>query len=114
MAERRVVTALLAKQLGITDSGCLIQYAASERRRDHTAEIRERCGYRQFSDPSVQWRFWLAGSMRRAGRARIGRPLCSTVRRLGWSVTWPRVLGNVRFTEPFANAANGRINTYAR
>jgi TnpA family transposase len=52
---------VLAKQLGITDTGCLIQYAASERRRDHTAEIRERCGYRQFSDPRVQWRLarWL-------------------------------------------------------
>lgn len=52
---------VLAKQLGITDTGGLTRYAASERRRDHTVEIRERCGYRPFSDAFMQWRLvrWL-------------------------------------------------------
>ena len=52
---------MLARQLGIADSGALGRYAASERRRDHTAEIRERYGYQPFANASMQWRLlrWL-------------------------------------------------------
>jgi len=35
---------VLARQLGIASTGDLVRYAASERRRDHTVEIRERYG----------------------------------------------------------------------
>ena len=53
--------AALARQLGVTDPMSLARYAASERRYDHTAEIRSRYGYRDFSDPVHQWRLmrWL-------------------------------------------------------
>jgi TnpA family transposase len=53
---------VLAKQLGITDAADpLVRYLSSERRRDHTVEIRERQGYRIFAEPSRQWRLlrWL-------------------------------------------------------
>ncbi|MBF0334056.1 MAG: DUF4158 domain-containing protein, partial [Alphaproteobacteria bacterium] len=53
--------AVLAWQLGITDAMSLTRYAASERRYGHTAEICSCYGYRDFSDPSAQWRLlrWL-------------------------------------------------------
>jgi TnpA family transposase len=53
--------AILVRQLGVTDPMSLIRYAASERRYDHTVEIRSRYGYRDFSDPVSQWRLlrWL-------------------------------------------------------
>ena len=53
--------AVLARQLDITSTEPLVRYAASERRRDHTIEIRERYGYRLFAEPSAQWRLfrWL-------------------------------------------------------
>lgn len=55
------VVAVLARQLGIIDLKSLIRYASSERRHDHTTEIRGRYGYRDFSDPAAQWRLlrWL-------------------------------------------------------
>ncbi len=55
------VVGVLANQLGIANSGHLDRYAASERRRDHTVEIRERHGYRSFADTLMQWRLirWL-------------------------------------------------------
>lgn len=56
-----VVVEFLAGQLGIADPACLSEYAKSERRWQHTAEIRERYGYRAFSEPGIQWRLarWL-------------------------------------------------------
>ena len=42
------VVEVLTRQLGITGAEPLVLYAASERRRDHTVEIRERYGYRYF------------------------------------------------------------------
>jgi TnpA family transposase len=53
--------AVLARQLDIADPASLILYAASARRYDHTIEIRDRYGYRDFSDPVSQWRLirWL-------------------------------------------------------
>jgi len=51
----------VADQLGIHASGLLAEYAASEWRWHHPAEIRDRYGYRAFSDPLVQFRLnrWL-------------------------------------------------------
>jgi TnpA family transposase len=53
--------AVLARQLGIADTTSLARYAASERRYNHTVEIRECYGYRDFSDPTAHWRLlrWL-------------------------------------------------------
>jgi Tn3 transposase DDE domain/Domain of unknown function (DUF4158) len=53
--------AALGRQLDIADPASLILYAASARRYDHTIEIRDRYGYRDFSDPAAQWRLirWL-------------------------------------------------------
>ncbi len=53
--------AFMAGQLGIQATGLLAEYADSEWRWNHPAEIRDRYGYRAFSDPIVQFRLnrWL-------------------------------------------------------
>jgi len=55
------VAADLARQLAIADPGCLAQYDAGRVRWLHAAEIRERHGYREFTDPSARFRLtrWL-------------------------------------------------------
>jgi hypothetical protein len=56
-----VVVQYVAAQLWVTDARALEEYARSEARWDHTAEIRERYGYRDFSDPAESFRLtrWL-------------------------------------------------------
>ncbi len=51
----------LARQLSIADPGCLAQYDAGRVRWLHAAEIRERHGYREFTDPIIRFRLarWL-------------------------------------------------------
>ena len=55
------VAADLARQLAIADPGCLAQYDAGRVRWLHAAEIRERHGYREFTDPFMRFRLarWL-------------------------------------------------------
>lgn len=74
---------VLARQLDITGTEPLVRYAASERRRDHTIEIRERYGYRLFAEPSAQWRLfrWLYALCWTGTDRQVP---CSTGRRLGW------------------------------
>jgi hypothetical protein len=56
-----VVVAALARQLGIEPSGGFAEYNAGRQRWKHEVEIRQRCGYREFSDAAVQFRLnrWL-------------------------------------------------------
>jgi len=51
----------LAQQLGIADAACLNQYATARGRWVHSAEIQERHGYREFTDPIARFRLarWL-------------------------------------------------------
>lgn len=51
----------LAEQLGVAEPACVDAYRTSEQRWRHTAEIRDRYGYRAFSDGGVQFRLgrWL-------------------------------------------------------
>ena len=51
----------LAQQLGIPNAGCLTKYATARGRWLHSAEIKERHGYRELADPSVHFRLtrWL-------------------------------------------------------
>ena len=55
------VVADLARQLAITDPGCLAQYDAGRVRWLRASEIRERHGYRKFTDPFMRFRLarWL-------------------------------------------------------
>ena len=55
------VVAVLARQLGIESPAGLSEYRATRQRSRHAIEIRQRCGYREFSDPTVQFRLnrWL-------------------------------------------------------
>ncbi len=55
------VLSLLARQLDIEPLSDFAEYGASRQRWDHTVEIRRHCGYRDFSEPSVQFRLnrWL-------------------------------------------------------
>jgi hypothetical protein len=55
------VIEMLAKQLGITDLGCLEVYRKAPWRWVHTTEIRTQYGYREFTDPIVGFRMsrWL-------------------------------------------------------
>ena len=46
----------LARQLGIEQLSCFIYYRDSETRWDHAAEIRRHCGFKEFTDPLVQFR----------------------------------------------------------
>lgn len=57
----QAVVNYLARQLGIDQLSCFIYYQDSETRWDHAAEIRRHCGFREFSDPIVQFRLnrWL-------------------------------------------------------
>ncbi len=56
-----VVVRTLAAQLGITDLACLAQYRTGEMRWDHTREIRQHYGYRDFTDQPEHFRLvrWL-------------------------------------------------------
>jgi hypothetical protein len=51
----------LAQQLGISDPGCLTRYATARGRWLHSAEIKERYGYREFTDLAAGFRLarWL-------------------------------------------------------
>src|SRR6266542_77695 len=55
------VVAYLATQLGHPDPGCLIRYREGESRWDHTREIRQHYGYRDFSEQPEHFRLvrWL-------------------------------------------------------
>ena len=55
------VAADLARQLAIADPGCLAQYHAGRVRWLHAAEIRDRYGYRELTDPFARFRLarWL-------------------------------------------------------
>lgn len=56
------VAADLARQLAIADTGCLTRYQQTGRVRWlHAAEIRQRHGYREFTDPFARFRLvrWL-------------------------------------------------------
>jgi hypothetical protein len=51
----------LARQLHIEQLSCFFHYRDSETRWDHAAEIRQHCGFCDFSDPAAQFRLnrWL-------------------------------------------------------
>ena len=51
----------VAAQLNVVDPACVAAYCESEQRWRHTAEIRERYGYREFADIGIQFRLgrWL-------------------------------------------------------
>jgi hypothetical protein len=55
------VAADLARQLDICDVSCLARYAVGRARWQHAREIRERHGYREFTDPLARFRLarWL-------------------------------------------------------
>lgn len=55
------VVKTLARQLSLSNTGCLRDYRASEIRWDHAREIRDYLGYREFSDAVVAFRLsrWL-------------------------------------------------------
>jgi Domain of unknown function (DUF4158) len=55
------VVSILGRQLDIEDTTCFGEYCSSRQRWDHTARIRERGGYSDFSDGSIQFRLnrWL-------------------------------------------------------
>jgi hypothetical protein len=51
----------VARQIGVADLRCLEKYRQGNARWEHAAEIRERLGYRPFTDPPMQFRLnrWL-------------------------------------------------------
>jgi Domain of unknown function (DUF4158) len=51
----------LGRQIGVGDAGCLARYSEGKTHWHHAGEIRERYGYRAFTDPSMQFRLnrWL-------------------------------------------------------
>ena len=55
------VSARLAQKIGVADPACLVRYREGNARWQHAADIRQAYGYREFADPSAQWRLmrWL-------------------------------------------------------
>ena len=55
------VVAILGRQLEIPQSNGFAEYCTSRQRWDHTVEIRQRCGYGEFSDGTTRFRLnrWL-------------------------------------------------------
>jgi TnpA family transposase len=55
------VVAILERQLDIQQSNCFAEYCTNRQRWDHTVEIRQHCGYGEFSDGATQFRLnrWL-------------------------------------------------------
>jgi hypothetical protein len=55
------IVAYLGHQLGIKDTCSFSTYCASKARWDHAPKIRSHCGFREFSEPQVQFRLnrWL-------------------------------------------------------
>lgn len=51
----------VAAQINVADPACIVVYAQSEQRWRHAAEIRERYGYREFTERGIQFRMgrWL-------------------------------------------------------
>jgi TnpA family transposase len=51
----------VARQLGVEQLSCFFYYRDSETRWDHAAEIRQHCGFREYTDVSIQFRMnrWL-------------------------------------------------------
>lgn len=79
------VTADLARQLAIANPGCLAQYDAGRVRWLHAAEIRERHGYREFTDPFA--RFRLARGLYALCWTGTDRPSVLFDRATAWLVT---------------------------
>ena len=57
----QVVATILARQIGVTDTACLDRYRDGKARWHHAVEIRQIYGYREFTEPTAQWRLlrWL-------------------------------------------------------
>jgi TnpA family transposase len=79
------VASHMAQQLGIPDAGCLARYATARGRWLHSAEIKERHGYREFIDPFV--RFRLARWLYALCWTGTDRPSVLFDRATGWLVT---------------------------
>jgi len=62
------VVAYVAAQLGIRDVACLADYATRPTTaREHAAEIRRVCGYRDFTQPTRRRSAWCAGCVSAPG-----------------------------------------------
>jgi len=100
---------VLAKQLGIPNTGELARYAASERRHDHTVEIRERYGYRPFADAAMRWRLlrWLYALCWTG----IDRPSVLFDQAMSWLVTHKVLLPGVSVLERSIARVRFRANS---
>jgi TnpA family transposase len=79
------VVAYLGHQLGIKETGNFSDYCVGEVRWDHAAEIRLKCGFREFSEPLVQFRLdrWLYALCSTG----TDRPSVLFDRAIAWSLT---------------------------
>ena len=99
----------LAEQLGVADSTCVAAYRQSEQRWRHTAEIRDRYGYRAFSDGGVQFRLgrWLCALC----WSGTDRPSVLFDHASGWLIGHKILLPGVSILERFVSEVRSRMET---
>jgi hypothetical protein len=89
------VVQTVAAQIDVADLACATTYQQSEQRWRHTAEIRARCGYREFVDRGVQFR--------------LGRWLCAGPERIGPKVLLPGISILERFIAKIRSRMEARL-----
>ena len=97
----------LSRQLGITKSEAIGEYRQGRWRRQHAAEIRERFGYRDFSDPAAGFRLarWLCALCWTGTE----RPSVLFDRATAWLLTHKVLLPGVSVLERFIARLRGRM-----
>ena len=97
----------LSRQLGITKSEAIDEYRQGRWRRQHAAEIRERFGYRDFSDPAAGFRLarWLCALCWTGTE----RPSVLFDRAMAWLLTHKVLLPGLSVLERFIARLRGRM-----
>jgi hypothetical protein len=97
----------LSRQLGITKSEAIGEYRQGRWRRQHAAEIRERFGYRDFSDPAAGFRLarWLCALCWTGTE----RPSVLFDRAMAWLLTHKVLLPGLSVLERFIARLRGRM-----
>ena len=97
----------LSQQLGITKSEAIGEYRQGRWRRQHAAEIRERFGYRDFSDPAAGFRLarWLCALCWTGTE----RPSVLFDRATAWLLTHKVLLPGLSVLERFVARLRGRM-----
>ena len=104
-----IVVTTLAQRIGVSDPTCLDQYWEGKIRWEHAGEIREIYGYREFTDPIMQWRLlrWLYALCWTG----TDRPSALFDRATAWLATFKVLLPGATVLERTIARVRGRANS---